>query len=88
MLINSYQVSQYANADYLTFLKEQNLMPLMSRCLKCHDNALVESLFATSQKRVIIRKIYSTREEAKNEMINFYRDFFQSIKRHIHRSRV
>ena len=59
------QGSQYGSADYLAFMKENNLKPSMSRRGNCLDNAVAESFFATFKKRVIQKKIYATRDEAK-----------------------
>ena len=52
-------------------MKEHNLVHSMSRAGNCHDNAVAESLFATIKKRIVKRKIYSTREDAKAEIFNF-----------------
>lgn len=84
VLVHSDQGSQYGSADYLSFLKENNLEPSMSRRGNCHDNAVAESFFATFKKRVTQRKIYSTREEAKTEIFNFIEMFYNPVKRHSH----
>ena len=44
----------------------------------------LESFFATFKKRVIQRKIYATREEAKGEIFNFIEMFYNPVKRHSH----
>ena len=67
VLVHSDQGSQYGSADYLSFMKENNLEPSMSRRGNCHDNAVAESFFATFKKRVTQRKIYTTLEDAKRE---------------------
>jgi len=84
VLLHSDQGSQYGSADCLAFMKENNLMPSMSRRGNCHDNAVAESFFATFKKRVTQRKIYATREEAKAEIFNFIEMFYNPIKRHSH----
>ena len=76
--------SQYGSADYLAFMRENNLEPSMSRRGNCHDNAVAESFFATFKKRVMQRKIYATREEAKGEIFNFIEMFYNPVKRHSH----
>ena len=78
------QGSQYGSQDYLDFMKANNLKPSMSRRGNCHDNAVAESFFSTLKKRVIRRKIYSTRTEAKTEIFNFIEIFYNPIKRHSH----
>ncbi|MBE0362169.1 hypothetical protein PULV_a3977 [Pseudoalteromonas ulvae UL12] len=69
VMVHSDQGSQYGSADYLAFMKEHNLVPSMSRAGNCHDNAVAESFFATIKKRIIKRKIYSTRKGEK--VLNF-----------------
>ena len=51
----------------------------MSRRGNCHDNAVAESFFATFKKRVIQKKIYATREEAKGEIFNFIEMFYNPV---------
>jgi len=82
MLFHSDQGSQYGSDDCLSFLKENNMLPSMSRRGNCHDNAVAESFFATFKKRVTRRKIYATRTEAKTEIFNFIEMFYNPIKRH------
>lgn len=84
VLVHSDQGSQYGSADYLAFMKEHKLVPSMSRAGNCHDNAVAESFFATIKKRIIKRKIYSTRNEAKAEIFNFIEMFYNPKKRHSH----
>jgi putative transposase len=76
VLVHSDQGSQYGSADYLAFMKEHNLVPSMSRAGNCHDNAVAESFSATIKKRIIKRKIYSTRNDAKAEIFNFIEMFY------------
>ncbi len=84
VMVHSDQGSQYGSVDYLSFMKANNLQPSMSRRGNCHDNAVAESFFATFKKRVIKKKIYSTREEAKREIFNFIEMFYNPVKRHSH----
>jgi len=84
VLVHSDQGSQYGSADYLSFMKSNNLEPSMSRRGNCHDNAVAESFFATFKKRVTKKKIYATREDAKSEIFNFIEMFYNPVKRHSH----
>ena len=84
VLVHSDQGSQYGSADYLSFMKANNLEPSMSRRGNCHDNAVAESFFATFKKRVTQKKIYAKRAEAKTEIFNFIEMFYNPIKRHTH----
>ncbi|MEO2176285.1 MAG: IS3 family transposase, partial [bacterium] len=84
VLVHSDQGSQYGSADYLAFLRANNLKASMSRRGNCHDNAVAESFFATFKKRVTQKKIYTTRVDAKTEIFNFIEMFYNPIKRHSH----
>ena len=84
VLLHSDQGSQYGSYDCTEFMKENGLVPSMSRRGNCHDNAVAESFFATFKKRVTKRKVYTTREEAKTEIFNFIEMFYNPIKRHTH----
>ena len=84
VLVHSDQGSQYGSADYLAFMRQNNLEPSISRRGNCHDNAVAESFFATFKKRVIKRTIYSTREEATSEIFNVIEMFYNPVKRHSH----
>lgn len=87
VMVHSDQGSQYGSADYLAFMKEHNLVPSMSRAGNYNDNAVAESFFATIKKRIIKRKIYSTREDTKAEIFNFIEMFYNPKKRHSHTGR-
>lgn len=65
-------------------MKEHYLVPSMSRAGNCHDNAVAESFFATIKKRIVKRKIYSTREDVKAEIFNFIEMFYNPKKRQSH----
>ena len=56
----------------------------MSRRGNCHDNAVAESFFASLKKRVTKKKIYATRNEARSEIFNLIKMFYNSKKRHFH----
>lgn len=84
VMVHSDQGSQYGSGDYLAFMKAHNLVPSMSRRGNGHDNAVAESFFATIKKRIVKRKVYSTREEAKGEIFNFIAMFYNPKKRHSH----
>ena len=56
----------------------------MSRAGNCHNNAVAESFFATIKNRIIKRKIYSTREDAKAKIFDFIEIIYKPKKRHSH----
>jgi len=56
----------------------------MSRRGNCHDNSVEESFFATIKKRIVRKKIYSTRNDAKADIFIFIEMFYNLINRHSH----
>ena len=69
VLVHSDQGSQYGSADYLAFMKENNLELSMSRRGNCLDNAVAESFFATFKKRVT-QKLSATAWSARDVCID------------------
>lgn len=84
LLVHSDQGIQYNRADYVEFLQADNIKPAISHRGNCHDSAVSEGFFATLIKRVIQRKIYLTRDEAKTGIFYFIEMFYKLIKRHSH----
>jgi len=84
VLVHSDQGSQFGSADYLAFLKVNNLKPSTSRQGNCYDNAVAESFFAMFKKLVTQKKIYATCDETRGEIFNFIEMFYNPVKRHSH----
>ncbi len=82
LLMNSVQGSQYGNSNYLAFMKELDLVLSMSCRVNCHKNTVVEIFFEPLKKRVTIKRIFSTRHEAKTDIFNFIEMFFNMKKLH------
>ena len=64
------------------FLKEHGLEGSMSRRGNCHDNAVAESFFQLLKRERIKKRIYSTREIAKQDIFNYIEIFYNSVRRH------
>jgi putative transposase len=56
----------------------------MSRRGNCHDNAVAESFFQLLKRERIKRKIYSTRELARQDIFDYIEMFYNPIRRHGH----
>ena len=84
VLVHSDQGSQYGSRDYVRFLRDHNLVPSMSRRGNCLDNAVAESFFATMKKHRIRRRIFTTRDEARQVIFEFIEIFYNPKKRHSH----
>jgi putative transposase len=54
----------------------------MSRRGNCWDNAVAESFFSSLKKECIKKKIYRTRELAKNEISDYIDSFYNPTRRH------
>lgn len=80
--VHSDQGSQYTSHDWSTFLKAHGLEGSMSRRGNCHDNAVAESFFQLLKRERVKRKIYSTRQEARNDIFDYIEMFYNSKRRH------
>jgi putative transposase len=54
----------------------------MSRRGNCHDNAVVESFFQLLKRERIKRRIYTTHEEARADVFDYIKMFYNSKRRH------
>jgi len=78
-LVASHRVARVRRQD---FLKANNLKCSMSRRGNCHDNAVAESFFQLLKRERIKRKIYSTRELAKQDVFDYIEMFYNSVRKH------
>ena len=88
VLVHSDQGSQYTGSRWKALLKVLGLGPSMSRRGNCHDNAVAESFFANLKKEEIRRKIYRTREDARQAIFRYIELFYNPKRRHTHNNRV
>jgi transposase InsO family protein len=82
LLHHSDRGSQYAANKYQTTLKNNGLVPSMSRKGDCWDNAVMESFFATLKTELIYREIFVTREDAKSKIFDYIEMFYNRKRRH------
>jgi putative transposase len=82
VLVHSDQGSQFSSYDWQAFLKAHNLQPSMSRRGNCHDNAVAESFFQLLKRERIRRKIYLTRNLAKQDVFDCIEMFYNPKRRH------
>jgi putative transposase len=80
--VHSDQGSQYTSHDWQAFLKANNLQASMSRRGNCHDNAVAESFFQLLKRERIKRHIYSTRNDARSDVVDYIEMFYNSRRRH------
>jgi putative transposase len=88
VMVHSDQGSQFSSYDWQDFLKEHNLQGSMSRRGNCHDNAVAESFFQLLKRERIKRKIYTTREDARQDVFDYIEMFYNPKRRHGHANDV
>ncbi|WP_282482996.1 IS3 family transposase [Pseudomonas sp. UYIF39] len=54
----------------------------MSRRGNCHDNAVAESFFQFLKRERIMRKIYATRQDARSDVFDYIKRFYNAKRRH------
>jgi putative transposase len=80
--VHSDQGSQYTSHDWQEFLEVHGLQASMSRRGNCHDNAVAESFFQLLKRERIKRHIYSTRNDARSDIVDYIEMFYNSKRRH------
>lgn len=86
--VHSDQGSQFSSYDWQDFLKAHNLRASMSRRGNCHDNAVAESFFQLLKRERIRRKIYNSREEARQDVFDYIEMFYNPKRRHGYNNRL
>jgi len=76
------QCSQYTNSEWQYFLEDNNLKSSMSRRGNCHDNAVAESFFQLLKRERIMRKIYATRDLARQDIFDYIEMFYNPVRKH------
>jgi putative transposase len=73
---------QYASGEYRKLLKAYGMDASMSGTGNCYDNAPMESFFGTLKTELVHNRIYSTREEAKNDIFEYIEVFYNRQRLH------
>lgn len=82
VLVHSDQGTQYTSGDWRAFLRDHRLVPSMSRRGNCLDNAVAESFFQLLKRERIKRRIYASREEARQDVFDYIELFYNPTRRH------
>ena len=88
VMLHSDQGSQYTSRRCRTLLDTLNIKPGMSRRGNCHDNAVAESFFANLKKEEVKRKVYPTRQQARQAIFRYIEMFYNPKRRHTNNNRV
>ena len=82
VMIHSDQGSQCTSREWQLFLSQHNLEASMSRRGNCHDNAVAESFFQLLKRERIRRRIYLTREAARQDVFDYIEMFYNPKRKH------
>lgn len=88
VLVHSDQGSQFTSMDWASFLKHHNLVHSMSRRGNCHDNAVVESFFNLLKRERIRRRLYRSRDEARQDMFDYIEMFYNPKRKHVRNGKL
>ena len=82
LLAHSDRGGQYASEHYQQLLDKHGITCSMSRRANCWDNAPMESFFASLKKELVHDADFTTRAEARAEIVEYIEVFYNSKRRH------
>ncbi len=82
LIIHSDRGSQYCSNDFQKMLKKHGMLSSMSRKGDCWDNSVAESFFGSLKTERVFDSIYTTREDARRDIVDYIEMFYNSKRRH------
>lgn len=82
LLFHSDRGSQYCSCDFQKMLSTYKMISSMSRKGDCWDNSVAESFFGSLKTERVFFSNYRTRDEAKNDIVDYIEMFYNSRRRH------
>ncbi len=82
LIFHSDRGSQYCSKDFQKMLKKNDMLSSMSRKGDCWDNSVAESFFGSLKKERVFDVTYSTREEARRDIVDYIEMWYNSRRRH------
>ena len=82
LIFHSDRGSQYCSKDFQKMLKEHGMISSMSRKGDCWDNSVAESFFGSLKTERVFDTRYTTREEARRDIVDYIEMFYNSRRRH------
>ena len=79
LMIHSDQGSQ---GGFNRWCNDKRLVPSRSRRGNCWDHAVAESFFSSLKKEWIKRRIYAAREDARSDVFDYIKGFYNRFRRH------
>lgn len=74
--------SQYASHAYRALLADHGIRCSMSRKGDCLDNAVAERFFGSLKREWTTNQYYATRQQAKDDVIDYIEMFYNSYRKH------
>jgi transposase InsO family protein len=84
LIMHTDRGSQYAGDRHRTLIRDLRLVQSMSRKGNCWDNAVAESFFQLLKRERIRRKVYLTRDEAREDVFDYVEMFYNRKRKHGH----
>ena len=82
LISHSDRGSQYCSGEVQKLLKDHHMIASMSRKGDCWDNAVAESFFASLKTERAFYRKYRTRDEARQDIVNYIEMFYNSKRLH------
>lgn len=82
LLFHSDRGSQYCSKDFQKMLTKHQMISSMSRKGNCWDNAVAESFFGRLKTERVFFSNYTTRDAARNDIVDYIEMFYNSRRRH------
>jgi putative transposase len=82
LIFHSDRGSQYCSHDFQGMLTTYGMISSMSRKGNCWDNSVAESFFGSLKTERVFFADYETRDDARNDIIDYIEMFYNSRRRH------
>lgn len=82
LIVHSDRGAQYASKLYRDLLERHQYVGSMSRKGNCWDNSVAESFFGSLKQERVQWQCYKTRQEAKQDILNYITMFYNSTRMH------
>jgi putative transposase len=82
LVFHSDRGNQYCSRAFQKELKKHSMISSLSRKGDCWDNSVAENFFTTLKRERVFDSVYSRREEARAEIIDYIEMFYNSKRRH------